>query len=307
MAINSLAFNEKLTGELDKVVVEKSKTGFFADNGLRAKFVGAKTILIPEMDMSGLADYDRDSGFIRGPINVTNTPYTLTMDRARSFQIDREDADETGVANLSGQIGTEFVRTKVVPEMDAYVLSKLAGLAATENQTVAAAAATLVENSFKILDEALRNAEAASGGDEEMVAFVDQTFWAALSNSPDFQRHITVSDFAKGGVNTRVKTFNGCAILPVPDTRMKSAYTFYDGSTDGQEDGGFVPTSTAKGIYLIVMPKNGASLVKKTEQTRIFTPKQNQQADAWKIDYRIYYDLFVKNSKKGAVWAAIAE
>lgn len=318
-SVNSIAFNERLTSELDKMVVQKSKTGFFVDNNLKAKFVGAKTIMLPEIDLTGLGDYDRNSGFISGTVKVTNTPYTMKMDRARSFQIDSQDADESGVANLAGQIGGEFVRTQVVPEIDAYVLSKLAGLAATQQapQVVnLVEGKTLIESSFKMLDEALRNAEAASGGDEEMVAFVNQEFWAALSNSPDFNRFITVSDFSKGGVNTRVKSFNGCAILPVPDKRMKSAYTFHVGTegTPAQGDsdavyatGGFEPQAGAKDIYLIVMPKNGASLVKKTEQTRIFTPKQNQQADAWKIDYRIYYDVFVKKSRLGSIWAAIAK
>lgn len=37
---------------------------------------------------------------------------------------------------LAGQVLGEFVRTRVVPEMDAYCLSKLAGLAVTNKQTV---------------------------------------------------------------------------------------------------------------------------------------------------------------------------
>ena len=86
---------------------------------MRSRFVGAKTVLIPEMEMSGLGDYDRDTGFVKGTITVSSQPYTLQMDRGRSFQLDREDNDETGVAGLAGQVLGEFVRTRVVPEMDA--------------------------------------------------------------------------------------------------------------------------------------------------------------------------------------------
>lgn len=316
MGINSLEFNTKLTAELDKAVVHKSKTGFLADNNFRAKFVGAKTVMLPELDLAGAGAYDRDGdqGFVRGAVTVTQRPYELTMERARSFQIDREDADETGVANLAGQIATEFVRTRIVPEMDAYNLSALAKIAAKEDedagkvaQLLSAAKATLVQDSFSILDEALRNSEDASGGEEEMVAFVNPEFWAALCNAPEFQRHITVTDFKRGEVSTRVKSFNGCALIPVPGARMKSEYQFYDGKTTGQEVGGFVPADGAKDVYLILMPKKGASLVKKTEQTRIYTPKQNLNADAWKIDYRLYYDLLVKRSQESAIWAALSE
>ncbi len=103
--------------------MQKSVTGFMADNVFRSKFVGAKTVLIPTLEMSGLGDYDRDKGFATGALTLTHDSYTLTQDRARTFHLDSEDEDETGIANLAGQVMGEFVRTQVVPEMDAYILS----------------------------------------------------------------------------------------------------------------------------------------------------------------------------------------
>lgn len=35
MAINTLEFAEKLTGELDRMIVQKAVTGFMADNVIR--------------------------------------------------------------------------------------------------------------------------------------------------------------------------------------------------------------------------------------------------------------------------------
>ena len=49
------------------------------------------------------------------------------------------------------------------------------------------------------------------------------------------------------------------------------------------------------------MPKRGASLIKKTEQVRIFDPAQNLNADAWKYDYRLYYDIILRNSMAGGI------
>lgn len=94
LQLDNLARN--MTDELDKAVAAKPVTGFFADNPLRSKFVGAKTVLIPEMEVSGLGDYDRDNGFVKGTIAVSAQPHVLAMDRGRSFQLDREDNDETG-------------------------------------------------------------------------------------------------------------------------------------------------------------------------------------------------------------------
>ena len=135
MALNSLEYAQKFASELDKVVVQKSATGFFADNVLKAQFVGAKTVLIPSIDFVGLGDYDRDNGFPQGKITISNDPYTLAKDRGRELQLDRMDMDETGVAGLAGQTLKEYVRTQVVPEMDAYNLSKLAGVAKTHGTT----------------------------------------------------------------------------------------------------------------------------------------------------------------------------
>ena len=117
MAINSLASASKYTDALDKMVVQEAQTGFFADNVFASRFVGAKTVIMPDIDFIGLADYDRDAGFSRSGVTVAQTSYQLTKDRARQIQIDREDMDETGVANLAGQVLGEYVRTKVVPEV----------------------------------------------------------------------------------------------------------------------------------------------------------------------------------------------
>lgn len=302
MPINTIEMATKMTGELDKAIVEKTVTGFMVDANMRAKFVGAKTVKIPEMDLSGLGDYNRDTGFVRGTVSVTNKPFELQMDRGRSFSIDREDNDESGVADLAGQIAGEFVRTKVVPEVDAYVLSKLAGLAVTEKQTVTGTPAT---EALKILTSAIGKAQNNVGYDEELIAFVDSTVWGALQNTTEISRYLTVNNFKKGEIDVKVKNYNGVDILPVPDSRMKSAYDFHDGETGGQESGGFVPQDAAKSIGLLVLPRRAASLIKKTEQVRVFDPAHNLNADAWKIDYRLYYDVVVKNSIKNGIYAYV--
>ena len=78
--INSLEFQSKLTGELDKALVQSAQTSFFADNAMRSKFVGARTVLIPDVDMQGLGNYDRDNGFVTGALTVwiAAAPSSLT-------------------------------------------------------------------------------------------------------------------------------------------------------------------------------------------------------------------------------------
>jgi hypothetical protein len=117
MSINTLTLAQNMTDALEKVIVQKPVTGFFADNALQAKFVGANTVLIPDMDMSGLGDYDRDTGFVQGSVTIGRTPYTLTMDRGRTFQIDAQDEDESDAAQIEPKQhvrvtgGTVYVRS----------------------------------------------------------------------------------------------------------------------------------------------------------------------------------------------------
>lgn len=292
MAINTLEFAKKFTGELDKMIVQKSVTGFMLDNALKAKFVGAKTVIMPDLDMVGLADYNRDDGFAAGGMTVKHTSYELTKDRGRKLVIDREDSDETGIANLSGQIMGEFIRTKVCPEMDAYVLSKLAEIAAAtkvgENKKEAHTAAYLSSKPLAQLNDTCNKIWSRTGYDTELVCFVHPAFYSALMNSTEFQRQVIISDFKHGELTLKVKTINGVALIPVSADRMKSEYTF------GED--GFTPTDNAIDTYVIVLPKNAASLVKKTETMRIFAPEQNKDRDAYEFNYRLYYDCFVKKS-----------
>ena len=300
MAINTLPEVKKYTGELDKMYVQKAVTGFLADNVLRTKFVGAKTVVIPDLDFHGLVDYDRDNGFNRAAMTVAHQPFTMQQDRARSIQIDREDLDETGIANLAGQVLGEYVRTQVVPETDAYVLMKLAGVANDNSQLVTWSDAS----PFGVFSELVTSVQDKAGFDAELVCFVDATAYKALMTSAEFTKMITVSDFKQGEVNLKVKSIDGVAIIPVSSGRMKTLYNFVENDSTGT-GGGFEVADGAKSIRMLVLPKKAASLVKKTEKMRVFTPEQNLDADAYKFDYRIYYDLFVKKSAKNTIWASV--
>ncbi len=298
MSINSITTAEMYSGELDKVFEAKSATAFFADNALRTKFVGAKTVIIPDVEFEGLSDYDRAGGFSNGAVSVQNTSYTMTMDRARSLQIDREDMDETGIASLAGKILGEYVRTKVIPECDAYVISKLAKVAIEKGNLLAEGS---LDTPYEAFCSLVNEVQSIAGYDEELVCFMDSHAFAALCSSSEISKLITVSDFKQGEVDLKVKSINGVAIIPVVSERMKTAYQF-----GGTEAGGFKVADGAREVFMLVLPKTAAHLVKKTEKMRIFTPEQNVGADAYKFDYRIYYDVFVKSSAADTIWGFVS-
>lgn len=298
---NSIAGAVKYTGELDKMISQVSKTGFLADNVFKANFVGAKTVQIPDITMVGMGNYSRTGGYPKGDTSLAFKDYTLSMERGRQLFLDAQDSDESGVADLAGKLAGEYIRTHVVPECDAYNLSKIYGVA---NTTDPKHVTTYVEETaVGDLLKSINNAEAAMGydGATSLVAFVDPVMYAQIMTSAELQRSIVISDFKQGDVNVKVKTLNGCAIIPVSADRMKSTYTFNAGAS--ATAGGFTPASGAKDVRALVLPKDSALFVKKVDKFDIINPKDVEDFDAYKINFRVYYDLFVKNSRKNTIFA----
>ena len=79
----------------------------------------ANELIIPMMDMQGLADYSRNSGYVQGDVTLKNETVKCNFDRGRMFWVDSMDDLETaGIA--FGRLAAEFIRTKVGPEIDAF-------------------------------------------------------------------------------------------------------------------------------------------------------------------------------------------
>ncbi len=295
---NSIEYASKYAPELDKMIVQEAKTGFMSDNAFKAKFSGAREVYLPELSMVGLGNYSRTDGYSKGDATLVHTKYTLTQERSRQLFIDAQDADESGVADLAGQLVGEFTRTQVVPEIDAYALSTLYGVANSKNNIKTYAASTAVADLLAIIN----NAEAAMeyDGSTSLVAFVDPSMYNILMTSTELQRFIAISDFKQGELNMKVKNINGCAIIPVAASRMKSGIVIDAGATSNA--GGFSPKSDAKDIRALVLPRDSASLIKKVDKVDMYAPSEVIDRDGYVINFRLYYDLIVKNSRKGTIF-----
>ena len=46
----------------------------------------------------------------------------------------------------------------------------------------------------------------------------------------------------------------------------------------------------------IICPRTAPIAVSKTDGVKIFDPSQTQGADAWKIEYRKFHDLWIKDN-----------
>ena len=91
---------------------------------------GSREVVVPKMTLQGLANYDRASGYVGGEASLTLETLTMNYERGRMFSIDSMDNEETaGVAY--GRLAGEFLRSYVVPEIDAVRFATYAALAGT--------------------------------------------------------------------------------------------------------------------------------------------------------------------------------
>lgn len=289
--------------ELDRQLVENSTTGWMEDNATQVQYNGGAEVKIPKMTMSGLGDYDRNNGFAQGAVAVTYETRTLAQDRGRTFQLDAMDVDETNFVATAGVVMREFQSTKVIPEIDAYRYSKIYALAeaADKTNTYTATADTV----FETLMNDITAVRDAAGECTEIVVAMSAKVAGMLDLAKGGSNVLQSGSFNQGKAEIKVKEIDGCPIIRVPSARFQTKYTFMDGVENAE--GGFAATADAKNINWIVMVKQAPVAVSKTDVTRIFDPMTNQNANAWKIDYRKYHDLWIMDNGMAGIMVSISE
>lgn len=291
---NSIALAQKFLPMLDEVYKAASKTSIL--DATQVEFVGGNTVKVFKTSMDGMGDYSRNSGFVDGSVTGTWETMALTKDRGRSFMIDSMDDEET-LGMAFGTLAGEFLRTKVVPEVDAYRFAKLAG---TSNILAGTPADITIGTTDvpSLVDLAEKDMNENEVPDEGRILFISETAYAGL------KAKITRTTMnADNGINKEVETYDNMRIIRVPQNRFYSAITLYDGTTSGQTGGGFIGTaSTGYKINFMIVHPSAVCQVLKHVKPRIFSPDENQKADAWKFDYRVYHDLFVYDNKVKGIY-----
>lgn len=301
MTINTIEMAKIFQQTLDKQMLVGATSSWMETNAANVKYNGGDTVRMPKISTTGLAKYDRDKGFNQGAVTLSYDNYKLTQDRGRTFHLDAMDVDESNFVASAGNVMGEFQRLQVIPEVDAYRYSKIAALAKGATHETAAFTPDKT-NILEALDAEITKIQDIVGEDESLVIVMATPIRTILNGAKDVSKYLDVAQFKAGAVDTKVKTYNEIPILGVPSARMKTLYTFNDGTTGGQEAGGFKPDSGAKQINWIVMARRAPIAISKTDNMRIFSPDTNQTANAWKIDYRKFHDLWIPTNRLAGVW-----
>lgn len=290
---NTIALAQRYLPLLDEVYKYSSRSAILDNQNVQ--FVGGNAVKVYKTSMDGLADYSRNGGYVNGAVNGSWETMTLSQDRGRSFQIDRMDNEET-LDLAFGTLAGEFVRTKVVPEVDAYTFAALAG--ATDIQSANADITPGTTDVPGLIDTASKAMNEAEVPEEGRILFISETAYEGLK--------VKIARFTENGernIYNGVEAYNGMRVIRVPQTRFYTAITQYDGTTAGQTAGGYIGTpTTGYAINFLMVHPSAVLKVMKHVLPRIFTPDINQSADAWKFDYRAYWDAFVYENKAKGVY-----
>ena len=113
---------------LDEVYKKASVTAdLIGDPAMVRAGVNVNEICYPQLSVTGLGDYDRNSGYTDGSVSLDWKTVEYNYDRGTKIAVDVMDDQES--FNLAfGKAGSELIRTRVAPEADAFTFAKLAGL-----------------------------------------------------------------------------------------------------------------------------------------------------------------------------------
>jgi len=282
---NSIALAQRYQGLLDDVYKEASLTDALESN--EVQFDNSNTVKILKLQVPELGDYSRNSGFMIGDVTAEWEAWTLAEDRGREFSIDSMDNEET-LDMTFGKASSEFIRTKVVPEIDMYRFAKIAQKSGIGGTTGTLANGAAVEAAIVTAEGTLDDAEVPKEG---RILYITSTLYNLLKQS--FATRFT----AKSDVlNRSFDEFDGMKVVVVPQGR------FVDKLKKDATTKAYSKADDGVNLNFVLLHPSAVEAVAKHTKLRVWTPDENQDADAYKFQYRIYHDLFVYDNKVAGIY-----
>lgn len=277
---NSIALAKKYTSFLNEVYMQSACTGALESDGtLVREGANAGEIVIPSMSMDGMADYSRTSGFVKGNVNLTWTAVSFDYERGRLFEVDVMDNEETQEIAF-GRLAGEFVRTKAVPELDAYRFAELAGAGSTPASAVTINDGATAVGAIREGVSAMNDAEVPYSG---RILYVSNTIKGFLDDMDTFKSKEVLRGFDQ--------------VIEVPAARFWTEISLIGTST-----GGYEPGENAEAIDFMIVHKPSVICYTKHAVSKVIPPEINPDADAWRYGYRCYGICTVLPDKSAAIY-----
>lgn len=258
---NSISLATEFIPLLDEVYKEASLTSVLdGASELVQQGANANELIIPKIDMAGLADYSRNSGYVDGDVTLTNESVKCNFDRGRMFSVDSMDDIETaGIA--FGQLAGEFIRTKVTPELDAFRFASYAGASGADLTAGAYTDGKALIKAIATKADGMTDAEVPQDG---RYLFITAANYGLIRDMDTTASRALIESFA--------------GVIVVPGTRFYTAIE--------QTDNGYQKATDGKALNFLIVHKDAVIQFEKHVAPKIVTPEANPDADAWKFGYR---------------------
>jgi len=285
---NSITLPVQYQQALDLAFKLSAKTADLEINSAHVQIVG-KEIKVPKISVQGLATTTRGGDLTSGDVTFAYETKTPDYDRNRVFAIDAVDEKEVG--GLYTLVAGEFLRMKVIPEVDAVRFSKYASYSGIGTAAAALTTGAGVVTALRVATNAQDEAEIPEEG---RILYITPTLLGLVQDLDTTASRAVLSKFSK--------------IVQVPQTRFYKGVTLYDGVTnDGtdQRPGGYVKTaSSGRNInFLAIHP---SSILQATKHAQSKVDEPDTRSDNYRVSYRLYGINEVYDNKLAGIYAHIS-
>ncbi|MDY3971176.1 MAG: N4-gp56 family major capsid protein [Clostridia bacterium] len=267
MAIN---YASKYAQKIDEKFARESMTSPAVNNDY--DFVGVKTVNVYSVPTAPMNDYSVTGTSRYGtPEELDNTvqELTMSMDRSFTFTIDRGTYNDTQMSNAAGAALQRQLREVVVPEIDKYRFGKIVeGAGTTVTGTISKT--TAYDAFLTGASELIENNVPLTG----CTAFVSSNFYKNIKEDSSFIRNGDMSQdiLIKG----QVGTIDGIPVIVVPKS--------------------YFP----EGVEFIITNQAATTAPVKLSEYKIHDNPPG--INGWLVEGRVYYDAFVLDNKKDAIY-----
>lgn len=315
--VNSFSLITKyLQNAIDTVFATESKTNLLVNGSkyIDVNFKEAGYVKVMSLLMDGLSDYYRvnnglgssnngyatypsNDGYKIGAVQSKWEIFQLRYDRGKQFRVDNMD-DEEQAGLVIGNLLAEFLRTKVVPEVDAVRFSTMASKTNVSlgNLVSESISANQIIGKFNTAFEWLTEHEVP---EEEQLIFVNPSVMTLIRNTTELTKFLTQADYRSAeGIDFKIEKYAGRPIVEVPSNR------FFTKVLTNQN--GYQPQSGSKVINFMVVSKKAIVPIVKLEKSKTWTPDQVQDFDGYKVNFRMYHDAIVPKNKIPGVYCSVS-
>lgn len=266
------------------------------ENTNKYRVVDAKTIQIPTLSTNGRVDGDRTTigDFSQ---NFSNDWETKTLSNHRVWQtlVHPQDVNQTNMVASISNITKVMNETQKFPELDAMMFSTLYSLKNAQEAITAETAeltTTTVLQKFDNMMDAMDEALVPATG---RILYCDTYTKTLIDTAIAIVRSNGDKKLAR-----EVANLDNVEIVSVPTALFKTAYTFNDGKSSGQTTGGFVATSSAKDIAMILVHPSAVLPVVSYSFAQMEAPSALSQGKYVYFE-ESFEDVFILNKRHNAI------